>query len=255
MAPRRSLRDEIVRRGLLGNDDIDEALAANRVRVNGAVVSNGSSLVAPADSVSVVAPAPRFVSRGGTKLEGALDSFGIDVAGTHCLDAGASTGGFTDCLLQRGARHVFAVDVGRAQLHHRLATDPRVTSRESTNVLSVGPADLGGVVGFENGADIVVADLSFTSSAQIAGHLVVLARPGADLVVLVKPQFEARRDEVPAGGVVADASVHARAVEAVVGALTAAGCEVLGTCESPITGTEGNREFFVWGRRLTGASQ
>lgn len=255
MAPRRSLRSELVRRGLLDADHIEDALATNRVRVNGAVVSNAASLIAPADSLSVAPPASRFVSRGGVKLDGALDTFGIDVAGRCCLDAGASTGGFTDCLLQRGARHVVAIDVGRAQLHNRLATDPRVTSRESTNVLSVQPPDLRGVDGYANGADIVVADLSFTSSAQIARHLTVLAAPGADLVVLVKPQFEARRDEVPAGGVVADAAVQARAVDAVVGALEAAGCEVRGSCESPITGAEGNREFFVWGRRLTVGSQ
>lgn len=255
MAPRRSVRDEIVRRGLLVADEVDEALATNRVRVNGAVVSNAASLVAPADSVSVVAPPPRFVSRGGIKLEGALATFSVDVEGKWCLDAGASTGGFTDCLLQRGARHVFAVDVGRAQLHHRLATDPRVSSRESTNVLSIEPAELHDVEGYAMGAEVVVADLSFTSSAQIAGHLARLAAPGADLLVLVKPQFEARRDEVPIGGVVADAEVQARAVQEVADALLAAGCEVRGTCDSPITGTEGNREFFVWARRLTGASQ
>lgn len=252
---RRTLRAELVRRGLIDVGDVDGALEANRVRVNGAIVSNGSSLVAPADAV-VVAPLPtRFVSRGGLKLEGALERFAINVADRVCLDAGSSTGGFTDCLLQRGARHVIAVDVGRAQLHNKMAIDPRVTSWESTNVLAVKRDRIREVEGYGGGVHVVVADLSFTSSAQIARHLVGLSANGADLVVLVKPQFEAPRDEVPVGGVVTDAAVRARAVSAVTEALSAAGCDVLGTCESPITGAEGNVEYFVWARCVTDRSQ
>lgn len=255
MAIRRALRDELVRRALIAADDVDDALAANRVRVNGAVVANGASMVAPGDSVAVAAVANRFVSRGGLKLEGALEQFGIDIANKACLDAGASTGGFTDCLLQHGARHVVAVDVGRAQIHNKLVIDSRVTSWESRNILDVSREELGRIQGFESGAEVVVSDLSFTSSAQIAAHLVGLLSGLGDIVILVKPQFEAPREEVPVGGVVLDESVRARAVEAVARALIAGGCEILGTCESPITGTEGNREFFVWGRRCTVGSQ
>ena len=255
MAQRRSLRTELVRRGLLVADEIDGALAANRVRVNGAVVANGGSLVAAADSVSVASPPARFVSRGGLKLEGALEQFAIDVGDKVCLDAGSSTGGFTDCLLQRGARHVLAIDVGRAQLHNKMAIDERVTSWESTNILSVDRQRICGLGGYAAGAEVVVADLSFTSSAQIAGHLVHLAAVGADLVVLVKPQFEAPRDEVPVGGVVIDDGVRGRAVDTVAKALAAGGCEIMGTCESPITGAEGNVEYFVWARCITDRSQ
>jgi 23S rRNA (cytidine1920-2'-O)/16S rRNA (cytidine1409-2'-O)-methyltransferase len=250
MAQRRALRDEIVRRGLLApEDDVEGVLSANRVRVNGAVVSNGRSMVAAGDAISVIAPPGRFVSRGGLKLEGALDAFGIDVSGRYGLDAGASTGGFTDCLLQRGVAHVVAVDVGRAQIHAKLLADEHVTSWESTNVSAVTPERLGAVPGYENGASIVVADLSFVSLAATVPALVGLSAPGADLVVMVKPQFEASREDVPEGGVVVDESVQQRAVDAVAGALVDAGCEVCGTCESPITGTEGNKEFFLWAVR------
>ena len=250
MAQRRALRDEIARRGLLGaDDDVDEVLGANRVRVNGAVVTNGRSMVAPGDAISVTSPPSRFVSRGGLKLDGALDEFGIDVAGRFCLDAGASTGGFTDCLLQRGAAHVVAVDVGRAQIHARLLADERVTSWESTNVGDVAHLQLAAVPGYAEGASVVVADLSFVSLAVMVPALVDLAAPAADLVVMVKPQFEASRQDVPAGGVVEDVDVQRRAVDAVAQALADAGCEVRATCESPITGTEGNREFFLWAVR------
>jgi 23S rRNA (cytidine1920-2'-O)/16S rRNA (cytidine1409-2'-O)-methyltransferase len=255
MAARRALREEIVRRGLADVEDVNEVLATNRVRVNGAVVANGASLVAASDSIAVIAPPARFVSRGGLKLEGALEHFGIDVSQRLCLDAGSSTGGFTDCLLQRGAQHVIAVDVGRAQLHHKMATDGRVTSWESTNILAVDGDKLAGVSGYETGAGVVVADLSFTSSAQIARHLVELAAPGADLVILVKPQFEAPRADVPVGGVVVDESVRLRAIEAVEAALAGGSARVVGRCESPITGTEGNREYFVWAKCSTVGSQ
>ncbi len=252
---RRALGEEIVRRGFAVADEVAALLGANRVRVNGAVVTNPGSLVAPDDDIVVIAAPSTYVSRGGTKLAGALNTFGINVVGRRCVDAGASTGGFTDCLLQRGAVHVVAIDTGRGQLHQRLVTDPRVTSWEATNVLDVTPERLGALEGYGTGAGMIVADLSFTSSARLAAHLAALAAGEADLVVLVKPQFEAPRSEVPRGGVVTDEGVQSRAVDAVRGALVGAGCEVLGVCESPITGSEGNREFFVWGRAHTGGSQ
>lgn len=255
MAPRRALRDELVRRGLVDVADVESVLSANRVRVNGAIVSNAASLVAPGDSVSVIGEPSRYVSRAGSKLEGALVDFGMDVDGWACIDAGASTGGFTDCLLQRGAAHVVAVDVGRAQIHNKLVTDPRVTSWESRNILDVAESDLVGLDGYEGGAGLVVADLSFTSSARLAAHLVGLARPGGQVIIMVKPQFEAQRDEVPEGGVVLDPAVHERAVGTVCAALVAAGCEVRGTAQSRVPGTDGNKEFFVWGTRRTDGTQ
>lgn len=230
-------------------------LAANRVRVNGAVVANAASLVAPGDSVSVTDEPSRYVSRAGMKLEGALADFGLNVEGRTCVDAGASTGGFTDCLVQHGAAHVVAVDVGRAQIHNRLVTDPRVTSWESRNIQDVAAADLVAIEGYETGAKLLVADLSFTSSARLAAHLVELVCPGGDVVVMVKPQFEAQRDEVPEGGVVLDPEVQQRAVAAVSAALVAAGCDVRATAPSRVAGADGNREFFVWATRVTDGSQ
>jgi len=217
--------------------------------------SNPASLVAAADAVSVIDEPSRWVSRGGGKLDGALSDFGLAVEGRLCLDAGSSTGGFTDCLLQRGAAHVIAVDVGRGQLHHRLLSDDRVTSWESRNILDVSRTDIALIDGYADATVVVVADLSFTSSARVAGHLVELSGNGGDIVVMVKPQFEAPRDEVPEGGVVRDPAVHARAVAAVVGALEAAGAEVRGTAESRVPGADGNREFFVWATRRTHRTQ
>lgn len=255
MAPRRALRDELVRRGLVDEGEVDAVLAANRVRVNGAVVAHAASLVAPSDSVSVTGEPSRYVSRAGSKLEGALADFGLDVDGWECVDAGASTGGFTDCLLQHGAAHVVAIDVGRAQIHNRLLNDPRVTSWESRNILDVSVVDLGGIGGYEAGARLVVADLSFTSSARLAAHLVDLVRPGGDVIIMVKPQFEARRDEIPEGGVVIDPDVQERAIRAVSSALVAGHCDLRGTAASRVAGTDGNKEFFVWGTRRTDGSQ
>lgn len=255
MVQRRALRDELVRRRLLDEADIETALAANRVRVNGAVVTNPASLVAAGDSVAVADEPAQWVSRGGAKLQGAIDDLGFGVAGRFCFDAGSSTGGFTDCLLQNGAAHVIAVDVGRAQLHHRLLTDERVTSWESRNITDVSHDDIASIQGYEAGSGLVVADLSFTSSARLAGHLVRLAAHGGDVVVMVKPQFEADRSEVPDGGVVRDPEVQARAVAAVVEALEAAGCVLRGRAESRVPGADGNREFFVWATRRTDGSQ
>lgn len=178
MAARRPLRDELVRRALIDPAGIEAALAANRVRVNGAVVVNPSSLVAPGDSVSVAEEPSRYVSRGGVKLEGAIADLGVVVSGRRCLDAGSSTGGFTDCLLQHGAVSVLAIDVGRGQLHNKLVMDPRVTSWESRNILDVSRPDVVAATGVDTGVDLVVADLSFTSSARLAGHLVDLVAAG-----------------------------------------------------------------------------
>jgi 23S rRNA (cytidine1920-2'-O)/16S rRNA (cytidine1409-2'-O)-methyltransferase len=249
MKQRRSVVREVLHRGLLPSAaDVEIALAENRVRVNGAVVSNAASMVAPGDTVHVAPIANRFVGRGGIKLEGALQHFGINVSGAYCLDIGASTGGFTDCLLQHGAAHVVAVDVGRGQLHQKMLTHAAVTSLESQHISQLSPEDLRTHwKGQHSGlAQIVVTDVSFTSLAQLVPHIVALSGAGAELILLVKPQFEAERSDVPAGGIVVDPQVRQDAVDRVTEALNAAGCRVHGQYESPISGAGGNIEFFLW---------
>ncbi len=201
-------------------------------------------MVAAAEPIELSGPAPRFVSRGGDKLDGALDEFGIDVTGVRALDAGASTGGFTDCLLQRGAAHVVAVDVGHGQLHERLVRDPRVTERDRTNVRNLDPDSIGGTV------DIVVADVSFISLRLVAPALLACARRGAPLVLLVKPQFEATRQEAAKGkGVIRDETVRERVLSEVLGALDGLDAAIMGTMVSPLTGADGNVEYFVHARK------
>lgn len=208
--------------------------------VNGAVAEKASRQVAAGDQVVVSGPPPRFVGRGALKLDHALDAFAIDVTGVRALDAGASTGGFTDCLLQRGAAHVVAVDVGHGQLHERLRADPRVTNLERTNVRHVDAAAIGGPV------DLVVGDLSFISLRLVIAPLVAVCHPGASMVLLVKPQFEAGKDEAGRGrGVITDPAVWERVRGEVEAALLAAGCTVRGWTDSPITGADGNHEFLV----------
>lgn len=208
--------------------------------MGGAPATKASRMVAADESLAVSAPAPRFVSRGGEKLAGALDRFGIDLAGARVLDAGASTGGFTDCALQAGAARVVAVDVGRGQLHQRLVTDPRVELHERTNVRHLAPGDLGPPV------DAVVADLSFISLRTVAAALLGLARPGADLVWLVKPQFEAGRAEVSRGaGVIADPEVWRSVLSEVGAAIEERGAAIMDLMGSPIRGADGNVEFLV----------
>ena len=188
--------------------------------------------------------APAYVSRGGDKLAGALDTFGIDVAGRRALDAGASTGGFTDCLLQRGARRVIAADVAYGQLAWRLRIDERVRVVERANVRSI---DLPSIA--EAAVDLVVADLSFISLRTVRDALLAASVPGAELILLVKPQFEAPRERVPRGGVVRDRATMRESMRAVADSYRAAGCGLLGAAESPLTGPKGNREFFLHLRR------
>jgi 23S rRNA (cytidine1920-2'-O)/16S rRNA (cytidine1409-2'-O)-methyltransferase len=184
----------------------------------------------------------KYVSRGGAKLEHALDRFGLDPRGLVCCDLGASTGGFTDVLLQRGALRVHAVDVGYGQLHPRLRGDPRVVVHERVNARALSPAMLGETCG------AAVADLSFISLKLVLPALASVLKPPAFCAVLVKPQFEAGREEVGKGGVVRDPAVHERVVEDVQGALRALGFAVLGATASPLLGPAGNREFLVAGR-------
>jgi 23S rRNA (cytidine1920-2'-O)/16S rRNA (cytidine1409-2'-O)-methyltransferase len=241
MAARRRLDAELVRSGLAtSRTHASELIEQARVLVNGAVADKAARLVAPSDNVTVTGPPARFVSRGGDKLDAALERFAVDVSSTRALDCGASTGGFTDCLLQRGAATVVALDVGHGQLHPRLREDERVTVLERVNIRTATAETIGGLV------DVTVADVSFISLTVVIPALVTLCKPGAPMVLLVKPQFEAGRDVVSRGkGVVTDPEVHA-AVRARVGAaLLDSGCTVHGWTESPILGGEGNREFFV----------
>jgi 23S rRNA (cytidine1920-2'-O)/16S rRNA (cytidine1409-2'-O)-methyltransferase len=208
------------------------------------VADKPARLVAEAEPIVVQGPARAYVSRGGEKLAAALDGFGIAVAGRRALDAGASTGGFTDCLLQRGARQVVAVDVGYGQLHERLRGDVRIDLRERTNVRSLDATAIGGTV------DLVVADLSFISLRTVAPALLACAAPDADLVLLVKPQFEAGRAEASRGrGVIRDPEVRARVLEEVSGTLTALGAAIMGTMESPLKGADGNVELLLHARK------
>lgn len=241
MTRRRRLDAELVRRGLVASrGDAVAMIDAHRVLVNGAHADKASRQVDPGDAVVVEGAPPRFVSRGGEKLAGALDAFDLDVTGLRVLDAGASTGGFTDCLVQSGADHVVAVDVGHGQLHPRLRDHPRVTVIERCNVRHLTPEQIGGRV------DLVVADLSFISLTTVAPALVGACRPGARLVLLVKPQFEAGRREVSKGrGVITDPELHRAACERVEESLVAVGAVPRGLVTSPLTGADGNREFLL----------
>jgi 23S rRNA (cytidine1920-2'-O)/16S rRNA (cytidine1409-2'-O)-methyltransferase len=217
-----------------------QAIDAHRVLVNGAVADKASRQVHAGDAIVVEGDGPRFVSRGGEKLEGALVATGLDVQGWRVLDAGASTGGFTDCLLQRGAAHVAAVDVGHGQLHPRIRGDHRVTVFERCHIREVTPELIGGHV------QLVVADLSFISIVRVLDALIGACEPGGHLLLLVKPQFEAGRVEVARGhGVITDPAIHDRVRDEVHAALVERGCVVRSWTDSPITGADGNREFLV----------
>jgi 23S rRNA (cytidine1920-2'-O)/16S rRNA (cytidine1409-2'-O)-methyltransferase len=243
MTNRRRLDLELVRRGLVASrEQAQSAVAAGQVLVRGSVADKPSRLVDRSEPVTLAGEAPRFVGRGGLKLEAALDRFAIDVTGRRALDAGASTGGFTDCLLQRGAAEVVAVDVGRGQLHERLVRDPRVQSRERTNIRLLTLSQVGG-----RPFDLVVADLSFISLRTVAPVLVgPLAGLGGDVVTLIKPQFEAGREAASAGrGVIRDPAVWSETLHRVISALTAEGAVMMGLMVSPVTGAEGNVEFLA----------
>jgi len=233
----------LAERGLFASrEQARAAVIAGEVRVNGQVVTKAGHAVAEDDSVEV-AERPRYVSRGGVKLAGALDTFGLDVAGVSAVDVGASTGGFTDCLLQRGAAHVVAVDVGYGQLAWSLRTDERVTVVERTNIRHADPIELGAPF------DFVDADLSFISIAKVLPALTALMGPEAQLAVLVKPQFEAGKGRVGKKGVVKDPRVHVEVLREAVRALNAAGLVVRNATYSPIAGPEGNLEFWVHAAR------
>ena len=234
----------LVERGLAASRERARALIlAGQVRVDGLVVSKAGHATAADADIALNERDHPYVSRGGVKLAHALDAFGIDPAGRVALDVGASTGGFTDVLLRRGAARVFALDVGHGQLDWTLRNDPRVTVIERVNARTLTGDQLPGTD--RERIDLVVMDVSFISARQVLPAIAPLAGAGADLVVLVKPQFEAGRDEVGKGGLVRDPGVHARVIDEVSAAAGALGLTRIAMTESPITGTEGNREFFL----------
>jgi 23S rRNA (cytidine1920-2'-O)/16S rRNA (cytidine1409-2'-O)-methyltransferase len=208
--------------------------------VNGAVAQKAARLVLPGDALELVGPPDRYVSRGGEKLEGALAAFELDVAGLRCCDVGSSTGGFTDCLLQRGAAEVVAIDVGRAQMHERLANDRRVTLYERTDIREVDPTTIGAPF------DLVTADVSFISLTSVMECLAELAAPEAPVVVLVKPQFEVGRQEVSRGrGVIRDPKLWRGALDRVLEAAAVADLAPQAAIPSALKGAQGNVEFFL----------
>jgi 23S rRNA (cytidine1920-2'-O)/16S rRNA (cytidine1409-2'-O)-methyltransferase len=215
------------------------AILAGQVRVDGHPLTKAGHQVAP-DTAFEVAETQRYVSRGGTKLAGALDDFGLDPAGLRAIDVGASTGGFTDCLLQRGAVSVAAVDVGYGQLAWSLRTDQRVAVFERTNIKYASARDLGAPF------DLAVIDVSFIGLARVLPKVSELLSATGAIIALVKPQFEAGKGRVGKRGVVRDATVHADVLETVAAEATGLGFVLRGLTFSPITGPEGNIEFWMW---------
>ena len=229
----------LVERGLVETRSRAQALImAGRVHVDGAPATKAGTPTAGDAAVELIAP-PRFVSRGGEKLESALAGFGADVAGERCLDVGASTGGFTDCLLQHGATAVVALDVGRNQLHERLRADPRVTAIDGTNARSLDCATL------PFRPTLVTADVSFISLRLVLPAALACAEPAWRALVLVKPQFEAGRADVRRG-VVRDPGVRRRVLQEFTEFATGSGWVVLGVCDSCVPGPAGNREYMVY---------
>jgi 23S rRNA (cytidine1920-2'-O)/16S rRNA (cytidine1409-2'-O)-methyltransferase len=240
VATRVRLDRELVRRGLApSREAAGAAIRAGRVLVGGAVAAKASTLVSTADPVALAGPARRWASRGGDKLAPALERLRVPVAGRRCLDAGASTGGFTDVLLAAGAAEVVAVDVGYGQLDDRLRQDPRVRVLDRTNVRTLDADAVGGPV------ELTVADLSFISLRLVLPVLAGLTEDRGDLVLLVKPQFEAGREAVGRRGVVRDPAARAAAVRGVAEAAAALGLGVAGLCPSPLPGPAGNLELFL----------
>jgi 23S rRNA (cytidine1920-2'-O)/16S rRNA (cytidine1409-2'-O)-methyltransferase len=247
MSRRLRLDAELVRRGLArSRDQAAELIAAGRVEIGGTTAGKAATQVGLNAAITVrqAGTEPDYVSRGGHKLAGALASFdGLVVAGRRCLDAGASTGGFTDVLLAAGAGHVVAVDVGYGQLAWSLRTDPRVTVLDRVNIRGLRPEQVAPAPG------LVTADLSFISLTLVLPALVGCAAPDADFVLLVKPQFEVGKGKVGAGGVVRDPALRTAAIAAVAERADGLGLGVLGVAASPLPGPSGNVEYFLWLRR------
>jgi 23S rRNA (cytidine1920-2'-O)/16S rRNA (cytidine1409-2'-O)-methyltransferase len=238
----------VVERGLAESREKAQAMIlAGEVRVNGSRSEKAGALIANDARIEVSGTSGKYASRGGLKLEGALEDFGIDAGGKICLDIGASTGGFTDCLLQHGARRVYAVDVTPQQMAWRLVQDARVTQIKA-NARNLRPEQI------PEPAGLVTTDVSFISVAKVLPAVVAAAGPNAEFLILVKPQFELDRGDVGRGGIVREAALHERAIERVRAAAEAAGLRVEGVRPSRLTGAEGNQEFFLHAKRNTPGS-
>jgi 23S rRNA (cytidine1920-2'-O)/16S rRNA (cytidine1409-2'-O)-methyltransferase len=238
----------VVERGLADSREKAQAMIlADEVRVNGARSDKAGMQVATDARIEITGTSAKYASRGGLKLEGGLEDFGIHVSGKTCLDIGASTGGFTDCLLAHGARQVYAVDVTPEQMVWRLRQDARVKQIRE-NARNLQPEQI------PERVDLVTVDVSFISAAKVLPAVVAAAGPHAEFMILVKPQFELDRGDVGRGGIVRDAALHARAIERVRAAAEAAGLQVEGVRPSHLTGAEGNQEFFLhaWKRSAKG---
>jgi 23S rRNA (cytidine1920-2'-O)/16S rRNA (cytidine1409-2'-O)-methyltransferase len=239
----------LLQRGVTTSRERAQALIiAGKVLVNGQKMEKSGAGVEDSADIRLLGADLKYVSRGGLKLEAALAHWQIDVRGKICLDVGTSTGGFTDCLLQHGAVHIIAVDTGQGQIDFRLRQDARVRLLEKTNARYLTPQQVG------EGVDLMVMDVSFISATLVLPASIAAAfpqpteRPGQQIVVLVKPQFEAGREQVGKGGIVRDPAVQIAALEKVRQALLTQGCRQTDTMDSPILGGEGNREFLLYGR-------
>ena len=231
----------LVLRGLCDSrEQAKRLILAGEVRSGDHVIDKPSTKLA-ADAPLEVKEKLRYVGRGGLKLEGALDQFGIDPQGWTCIDVGSSTGGFTDCLLQRGASRVHAVDVGTNQLVWKLRNDPRVIVKEQFNARYMLPEDIGEL------CDLAVMDLSFISLTKVLPAVFGVLKPGGAVVCLIKPQFELQREDITRGGIVRDPALHERAVKKIRAFVSEEnGHSWLGLIPSPITGMDGNQEFLAW---------
>ncbi len=239
---------EMVRRSLArSRSDARNLIRDGSVMVGGKLATRPAAGVDPETDIEIDPDAIRWVSRGGAKLTAALDAFAIEVDGRRCIDGGASTGGFTQVLLRRGAAQVVAIDVGHGQLAASVAADARVTSIEGLNVRAATPGELGGCF------DLLVADLSFISIRTVAPSLAALVCDGADAVVLIKPEFEVGRAALGHGGVVRDEEVREAAVRGVIDALDSAGLGAQHIIRSPVKGGDGNVEYLVWAVRRAAA--
>lgn len=241
MTSKKRLDVLLVDRGLAeSREQAQRLIRAGLVTIDGRLSDKPGVAIDAAADVAVAGPASRFVSRGGEKLQSALDRFGISLANRICLDLGASTGGFTDCLLQAGAAKVYAVDVGRAQLHEKLRADPRVVVLESVNARNLGPQHVSDPIEF------LSADVSFISLLKVIPAARPLLTQGSTVIVLVKPQFEAGPKHVRKGGVVTDPAIHVQVLRQVIEGLS--GCDLVfqGLAPSPLKGPAGNREYLLW---------
>lgn len=233
----------MVERGLAASRERAQALLlAGQVRVNGAKTDKAGTQIPVDAHVEITGETLRYVSRGGLKLEGALEDFGVEAEGKVCIDVGSSTGGFTDCLLQRGARRVYAVDVTIDQLDWKLRKDPRVVQIER-NARYLRAEDVPEAV------ELAVIDVSFISVTKILPAAILVTAENADFLILIKPQFELERREVGKGGIVRDPALHQKATERIIAAAKQCGLDVIGVKPSRITGAEGNQEFFLYARR------